>query len=411
MIMFVLFLGVIYTGFNLYLYFYSGESDFEVESKENIIFWYTDESMGNYYNNAASTYNKNHNVTIIPTLMKGSEYIEQIYEASIQGEMAPDFYAISNEELEKAYLAGLTIPIEQDAGIESRFPEIALQAVSYDGKLQGYPLYYETSVFVYNKSYLDAMEGVSVPTTVEELLALANQMDAPEGVEAIFKWDVRDVFYNYFYVGEYMNVGGISGDDVEQIDILNENTIAGLETFQKLTNFFYIDPDEVTAEGIVQDFIDGKILFTIVDTNGAKEIEDAKADGFMTYDYEFATIPNPSDTLLGSSLSVTNALVINGYSDQKAVSEDFIQFLTYEFSSDLYEKTGNLAANNSFVETSHMEQIFMQEYEDSVSMPKMMATSNYWMLLENVFFQIWEGADISTELQKLQDTLLNQIAQ
>ena len=42
---------------------------------------------------------------------------------------------------------------------------------------------------------------------IYDILTFANSYDAPEQVEAVFKWDVADIFYNYFFVGNYIDVG------------------------------------------------------------------------------------------------------------------------------------------------------------------------------------------------------------
>ena len=70
----------------------------------------------------------------------------------------PDLYIVSNDSLEKAYLSGLASEIELSEGTQSLpdlFPETAVDAVTYHDKLIGYPFYFETSCFLYNKSYLN----------------------------------------------------------------------------------------------------------------------------------------------------------------------------------------------------------------------------------------------------------------
>ena len=48
---------------------------------------------------------------------------------------------------------------------------------------------------------------------------IADTFDAPEGVEGVMKWDVNNIFYNYWIVGNYMIVGGDPGDDRNDINI------------------------------------------------------------------------------------------------------------------------------------------------------------------------------------------------
>ena len=64
-----------------------------------------------------------------------------------------------------------------------------------------------------------------IPETIEDILSFADSYNAPEQVEAVFRWDVSDIFYNYFFIGNYVNVGGPQGDDEEQIDIYNPDAI------------------------------------------------------------------------------------------------------------------------------------------------------------------------------------------
>ena len=52
---------------------------------------------------------------------------------------------------------------------------------------------------------------------------------------------------------------------------------------------------------------------------------------------------------------------------------------------------------------------FMLEYEDSVPIPKMMATSNFWVEMEIVFDRIWNGAKVTDELMHLSERLMSQV--
>ena len=64
-----------------------------------------------------------------------------------------------------------------------------------------------------------------------------------------------------------MIVGGDAGDDESNIQIVNDEAIACLEVYKGLNPFFFIESDTVTYESAVQDFVDGKIVFTIATTD------------------------------------------------------------------------------------------------------------------------------------------------
>jgi maltose-binding protein MalE len=409
------------------------------DKKETIYVWYSDDSMTDYINGAAVVYGDENGVRVIPHLVSESEYLEAINQASLQDGHVPDVFLISNDSLEKAYLAGLASEIQDSMEIvnTSYFPQVALDAVTYKGKLVAYPLYYETSILLYNETYLQewavqqanneaAEAGVTydaetltnktaeymleaIPHTIDDILNLANTFDPPEAVEGIFKWDVSDIFYNYYFVGNYLSVGGETGDDKSILNVNNPKAVACLDVYKNLNQFFYIESDTVSYESVLQDFIDGKIVFTIVTTDAAQRLEQAKEEGTFAYEYGAATIPDPSKELQGRSLSVTNTVAVNGYSESKELANKFAAYLAGEYAGNLYDRAGKCPVNYNVIHDRKLLDVFYQEYENSISLPKIMETSNFWMELEVLFSKVWNGADTSTVLGELAQQIQTQI--
>lgn len=381
-------------------------------TEETIYFWYSEEALSDYINSAAVTFSEKEDVRVIPVLTSESAYLEAINKASMTEEQAPDAYLVSNDSLEKAYLAGLAAEISDEGGIcnEKYFPQAALSAVTYHGKKVGYPLYYETSVLVYNANYLQEWAEQNekenfldaLPSTIEELLNIADTYEVPESVEGVMEWDVSDIFYNYWVVGNYMIVGGDAGDDKQNIQINNAETIQCLEIYEALNQFFFIESDKVTYDGVVQDFIDGKIVFTIGTTDIVKRLEDAKADGSFAYEYGLITMPDVSDELKSRSLSVTNVVAVNGYSGKKELANRFAAYLSGEYAGSLYERSGKVPANSEANALKEPLRVFAMEYGKSIPMPKMMETANFWMRLEILFSKVWNGADVPEQVAELE---------
>ena len=125
--------------------------------KETIYCWYTDEALSYYLNGAAVSFGEREGVRVIPVLVSDSEYLEAVNKASLEENQTPDVYLLSNDALEKAYLAGLASEIQDEGNIcnSEHFPKAALSAVEYQGKYIAYPLFYETSALVYNETYLE----------------------------------------------------------------------------------------------------------------------------------------------------------------------------------------------------------------------------------------------------------------
>lgn len=434
--------------------------------KETIYCWYSDEALSGYINAAAVSFGEQNKVRVIPVLTSDSEYLEAINQETLHSEQTPDIYLLSSDSLEKAYLAGLASKVPDTEGIcdTDHFSRAALAAVTYDDKIIGYPVYFDTSALVYNEDYLrtwatqqaekelagssDNDEPVgegeeiieedslpedqtteqtadeaavnalaeqyfakALPSTVDDLLNIADTFDAPEGVEGVMKWDVNNIFYNYWIVGNYMIVGGDPGDDRNDININNPETIQCLEVYKALNQFFFIESDTVTYDSVIQDFIDGKTMFTIGTTDVVKRLEDAKADGSLTFNYGIARMPDVSAELQSRSLSVTGAAVINGYSEHKELADRFAAYLSEEYADGLYERSGKMPASIHAAENADNGAltIFADEYADSVSLPKMLETGNFWMQLEVLFSKVWNGEDVTTLVQQLADNMSQQL--
>lgn len=409
-----------------------------VDEKETIYFWFSDDTMADYINSAAVVFGEKYGVRVIPKLVSGSEYLEAINYATLHEETMPDAYLLTNDSLEKAYLAGLATEIidQNNVMTEDNFSQAARDAVTYKGKNIAYPVSYETTVLLYNETFLqewalqqvkakaeedglnydeatylqkrDEMMLSAVPKTIPHLLTVSDTFDAPETVEAIFRWDVSDILYNYHFVGNYLIVGGDCGDDKDNIVINNEQVVACLEIYKALNQFFYIESDLVSYESVIQDFLDGKLVFTIATTDIVKTLEQAVADGTFAYEYGVAVMPDPGDELKGRSLSVTTAVAVNGYSEHQELANKFAAFLATEYAGELYTRAGKAAANKNII-SNDMMYVFQQEYADSIPLNKMIDTSNFWLQLEILFSKVWNGEDERALLEALEQQIESQI--
>ncbi|MCR5418785.1 MAG: extracellular solute-binding protein [Lachnospiraceae bacterium] len=428
--------------------------------KTTLRLWYTDEGMEDYLQRQAQKYNAQHeDIRLLPIKVAQTNYLEHIYEASVEGEDCPDLYLTTNDTLEKAYLSGIASETGREDEIRASFPEVAQNAVTYHGRTVAFPLYYETALFFYNKTYLEQMakmhnealqdtleaeaamaeteamleagldpeeqaaaqesetpeaEEVTaddlVPGSFEDILNLANDYDAPEGMEGILKWDVTDVFYNYFFAGKYIQLGGEMGDDPSILDLQNPNSVACMEVYQALKPFFSIEAKDSDYDTILQEFIDGKILFTIATTDAIAKLDQAKADGSFQGEYGLCLLPDLSSALGSRGLSVTQVVAVNGFSDHADLAADAAAFLSMEAGEDMYNATSHYPANTAASGEDETAKTCFEAYEKSVSLPKIMEASNFWMQLEITMTGIWEGDEANEAMEKLQGQMSSQLA-
>lgn len=380
--------------------------------------WYTDAKLSDFMLEAAEEYKEKTGITINAQLISAVDYIEKISEATFIDEKGPDLFVAGSDLLQKALYAGLVDDnVRYSEAEQDNIPEKAFNAATCNGKLIGYPFYFESCFLLYNQYYAEDW-----PRNIDQILDYADTFEtttATEKVQSIFKWDVSDIFYNYFFIGNYVGMGGPYGDDRSQVSLSEGKVIECLEYYQSLNEFFAIDEETVHSEDVIQEFIDGKIVFTIAKTDAIARLDQAIADGAIPeYQLEGTTdeegneiparevdcfygvgdIPNLTDDLVTRGLSVTNAIVVNNYSDYRTYANDFAHFLSYEKADRLYEQTGKVSVCKSVTAGDENWERIMVQYAGSVEIPKIIEMSNYWILMEIAFANIWNGADITAEI-------------
>lgn len=386
--------------------------------RPTVTLWYTDEALEDYLASMALDYLEEYDVRVVPVQKSGLEYLEAVNQASVANENLPDLYIVGNESLEKAYLAGLAAGISNPEDVISarNFPQTALDAVTYQGKMVAYPLYFETSALVYNRTYLQQAaqelgvgEETLIPKTIDDILSFAENYNAPETVEAVFKWDVADIFYNYFFAGNYMDVGGPCGDDENRIDIYNLEAVRGLQTYQDLNQFFSIDAKNSSYDSVVQDFLDGKLVFTVATTDILNRIAQAREEGLFPYEYGVVPLPDINGEVQSRGLSVTSVVAVNGYSTKKDLANYFAAWLSTFGQDKLYARAKRIPVRLRVVPEAVGMEGFMEEYSYSIPMPKLMSMANFWVRMEIAYTKIWSGENASDILKNLSEQIMTQV--
>ena len=418
-----------------------------------LILWYTDEKYGEYLRDAAVAYEMKTGVKVIPTQVSDVDYLEQIQNATTNGTKSPSLFVLPNDQLEKAVLSGLAAETrDPDAVLNSAFyADAGLRGVTYRDKTYGYPLSYESAFVIYNETVMEEIaanipepgkegdtEGITLvdestaeetseevvelteeeklaleatakeilPTSVVGILDFAKQYSLPEGVESYFLWDTKDVLYNYWFAGAYLSVGGENSDKSEDINMYNENALYSLSVYQDFREFFSMDEDSEDYSQTIDDFIHRKCVFTVAGTDIISRMEEAKASGEFTDEYDILPIGMLNGTLQSKGLSVTTMVCVNGLSEDRTEAERFAAFVTTEYAAYLYPRCNKMSA-------AHLKEYLVPQmktmedcYEHTIAIPKMVETSNYYMLVEMCFSNVWDGKDVNAELKSLSESVL-----
>ena len=394
--------------------------------------WYTDAEMQEYMESAAESFEANYNINIKLLLMPEIGYIEEINNQSVGEEFhGPDVYLVTNDQLEMLELTGLTKKVEDKKKhyTTEHFCNTALHAVRYNGVQIAYPVSFETSFLLYNKEHITVEKTVEsdnsgeeipaeaetqkvevVPKTLQELMEFSENVEELDGVENIFRFDVSDIFYTYFFVGEHLQLGGLDGDNAGVVDIANPQVKECLKAVQELAQFFAIDIKTINYETVLTEFAEGKTVYAIGKTDAVARVREIAKRNGKEIQFGVATLPDISEELGTKALSMTTAAVVNGYTRKEKEADMFADYLSFGYAGKLYETSGKYAAKrgSGIKEETFTKEIYAQ-YEDSVSLPKLINASNFWVDLEIAFFNIWIGEDVDTQIQNVSDQVTQQL--
>ena len=136
---------------------------------------------------------------------------------------APDMYIFAHDKIGLFDTIGILEPIENiiDTSLLDKYVDITISSLSYNGRLLGVPLYYETLLFLYNK---DQMK--KAPTTTEELYTYMQDVtETSQGRRYGFVEQHSTAYYSAGWIngygGEILHSDGTPGlNDEKTIEAL-----------------------------------------------------------------------------------------------------------------------------------------------------------------------------------------------
>lgn len=360
--------------------------------------WYCDDSLKSYIKSVKKSFEKEYNVKVISKYVDKVEFFEKINELNKnENKDTPDIYLFPSEKLESAYLGGMSKNVKLSEEDKEKLGDGAVVAATYDGEMRAYPIMFEEPVFVYNKSY-----STKSMKTFDEILTYAKEFDntkAPN-VTDILKWDVKELQYNYAFVGEYLNFGGKFGDNAEDIDVSNANVKSALTYYNSLNNYFATDINTVNYDNILNDFNEGKIVYTMVNTKDLKKLNKV--------DYVVSKIPDMTNNLKTRTLSFTTLLAVNPYGNtvKDDKNKEYVDKLV---SHIMFDKTNLISEKSDYIpcvkkeNMDDTEKSIYEQYDSSIGLPKFEYASGFYVSLEIAMGKVWEGKNINetvTEFEK-----------
>ncbi|NIK77893.1 arabinogalactan oligomer/maltooligosaccharide transport system substrate-binding protein [Paenibacillus castaneae] len=306
--------------------------------------------------------------------------------------LGADVVLFPHDNLGKAVTAGLVLPndyYEEQSKTENS--EIAVNAVSYDGVLYGYPRSVETYALFYNKALI-----AEAPKTFDEVVEFSKTFNDTKNNKYGLMWDVANFYFSYPFISTGGYVYGDNGQNKDDIGLNTEGAIAGLKYYGSLKSILPLNSGDINYD-IKKGLFTGGTL--AMDINGPWTIADYRNAGI-----DFGVAPLPSiNGQPASSFSGIKAWYVNSFSKYPNAARLFSHYAsTKEAQLKDYELTGALPSNieaaaDPTVQGNDIVKGFLEQFNQSTPMPSIPEMGNVWSPIGAAFSDVWNSGKDAKE--------------
>ena len=310
-----------------------------------------------------------------------------------------DIFAAPHDRLGELVVGGHINPVANTGAVTTPVSTALYSAVMFDGTLYGFPVASETYALFFNRALI---ADEDVPTTFEDLVAM--QADWEGRDERLFIMDVANAFYTImFSTSDGNRLFGPNGDDPSTPNMNTEASIAGFEFFQSLRQYLDVAAEDLGTADADAAFV-GEVAAMHI--SGPWNVGPFNDEGI---DFGVTTLPSlPGQNNPAVSFAGVRTMFVSAYTMHPVEAEAFAAFLlTPEMQQLRYEITGALPSIAMTMDNPQL-QGFIDQLEYSFLMPSIPEMGVFWEALNAASQNIWNGGDVVTELNALQEALLNQ---
>jgi arabinogalactan oligomer/maltooligosaccharide transport system substrate-binding protein len=324
--------------------------------------------------------------------------------------LGADVFAAAHDQLGNAVASGLVLENDLFADeIKNNFLPAAVQGVSYEEVVYGYPTAIETYALFYNKDLMP-----NPPATYEELIAFSKDFNNQDEQKYGFMWRVDDFYFSYsFLSGTGGYVFGDNGSNPEDIGLNSEGAVEGLTFMKSLKEILPLNTADVGYDAMTGLFNEGKLAAHI---NGPWNVAGARDAGVNFGVAPLPTLPNGEHP---KSFSGIRALYVNSYTKYPNAAKLFAQFaVSKENLAERFTNTGQLPPrqdllDDAAVANDPVAQAFLTQAQYAEPMPSIPQMGSVWPAIAAALATTWnDNTDPKTALdnavQQIKDAIAGQ---
>jgi len=285
--------------------------------------------------------------------------------------------------------------------------ETAIQAVTSNGMLFGYPVSVETTAVYYNKDLI-----ANVPDTWQGVVDFAKTFNDTKNNKYAYMWEAGNGYWSYgIFAGYGAYVFGKNGTDAKDIGMNNEGAVEAGKFFKGLKEILPVKTADINGDIRKSLFEQGKLAMNVSgpwDSGSYKKV--VKNLGVAPY----PKLPNGKQM---KPFSGVKAFFVNANTKYPNAAKLFANFISdAEWQKKNFEQFGNLPANKTLANDEKIKNDpiaagFLKQFETSEPMPSIPEMKVYWDTVEAALGAIWnDGADPKTTMDAMVKQMKDAIA-
>lgn len=376
------------------------------EEGASLVIWESPDAENAFMTMAAAEFTKKYNVPVTIETVTPADSKARIAQDGPAG-VGADVFAAPHDHTGELVSSGLVLENANADRIKTAFMTAAVDGLSYEGKVYGYPTAIETYALFYNKDIFP-----TAPTSYDEIIAKAKEYNNPKENKYAFMWDIANAYYSHSFIagggGYIFGDGGTNKDDV---GIDSAGAIAGANSMTALKEILPVNSADSTTQIMEGLFDEGKIGAMI---DGPWAVEGRKTAGL---NFGIVKLPTLQDGKQQSSFSGIRSLFVSAYSKYPNAAQLFADFVTSEdMLLKRFEMTSQIPPMLSLMDAEQIKgnefvAPFLDQAQFAVPMPSIPQMGLVWTPYGAAFASMWnDGVKAEEALKTAADTVREAIA-
>lgn len=368
--------------------------DSKKDTKEIVVWSHLTEKEVAEVKTVAEQWGKDKGIKVKVQLDQGD--FQAFLQAANSSKSADIMFGLAHDNLGTFQKANLLAEVPSDFLKNSDYPKVAVDALTWNGKMYGVPLSIESIALFYNKDKVK-----EVPQSFDKLIE--------DGKKVGFQYDVNNFYHSFGLIsgnGGYVFKNNNGTLDPKDIGLGNEEAIKGYKMLQDMVVTDKLMPQDISGDVAKANFQSGKIAYYISGPWDAGSFKEANVN------FGVSTMPKIGGNNFSPFVGVQAAFV-NAKSKNQNDAWDLVKYLVKNTPEKLLATGNRIPAllseqDKPSVKENAITSAFAKQAQNGIPMPNIPEMSNVWKPVGDNIGLLTQGKVKPEEAAKLISEQINQ---